>query len=251
MSRQLLSYKDKPVFPRDGGFTCDVSESVVSEERDNAGAYTYSATNAYNAECFTLVATMLGYPECNTPAQLAEYLDDDQCQMVSDIISPSPLVRTTKIDDQSPQALCTFREVQSIVIAEKQSDLLSENFATAVLSLCKTANVPTEKLPKRFPRLKCNGLKFVGISKSTRDINVQKVGTNYAELLKSFGIAPVQPEKPAEIKAETEKSAGAENPWLKKSVAEIKQALTEAAIKIPATTTTKAALAELAFSELG
>lgn len=251
MSKQLLSYKDKPVYSRDGGFTCDVTESLVSDNRDNAGNYTYSATNAYNAECFNLVSTMLGHPECTTPAQLAEHLTDEQCKMVSDIISPSAHVRTTRYDDQSPQALCTFREVQSIVIAEKQGDLLSENFATAVLNLCKAANVPTAALPKRFPRLKCNGVKFIGITKSARDIDTQKTSTNYAELLKSFGIAPVQPEKPAEIKAETEKSADAENPWLKKSVAEIKQALTDAAIKIPATTTTKAALAELAFSELG
>lgn len=191
MSKQLLSYKDKPVYSRDGGFTCDVTESLVSDNRDNAGNYTYSATNAYNAECFNLVSTMLGHPECTTPAQLAEHLTDEQCKMVSDIISPSAHVRTTRYDDQSPQALCTFREVQSIVIAEKQGDLLSENFATAVLNLCKAANVPTAALPKRFPRLKCNGVKFIGITKSARDIDTQKTSTNYTDLLKSFGLQPI------------------------------------------------------------
>lgn len=241
MSKQLLSYKDKPVYPRDGGFTCDVTESVVSNGRDNAGNYTYSATNAYNAECFNLVTTMLGHPECTTPAQLAEHLDDDQCQMVSDIISPSAHVRTTRYDDQSSQALCTFREVQSIVIAEKQSDLLSENFATAVLNLCKAAGVDATALPKRFPRLKCNGVKFVSITKSARDIDIQKSGTNYADLLKSFGLKPVQQQQMHQQP----------NPWFGKTVVEIKAALTNAGVNIPATTTTKNALAELALAELG
>lgn len=245
MSKQLLSYKDKPVYPRDGGFTCDVTESVVGQGRDNAGAYTYSATNAYNAECFNLVATMLGHPECTTPAQLAEYLNDDQCEMVSDIISPSAHVRTTRYDDQSAQALCTFREVQSIVIAEKQSDLLSENFATAVLNLCKAANVPAERLPKRFPRLKCNGIKFVSIAKSTRDFDTQKTGTNYADLLKSFGLTPVQQTH------QTPPPQNQTNPWLNSTVAEIKKALTDAGINIPTTMTLKPDLAALALAELG
>jgi len=232
---EFLNKTSKLIFCDGEGYRCQITPSRTGADRD--GDYSYNAVYCLSGDMYSQLREVLS----QLPENPWEIEDEGTAAMVNAICSPAPLVRPTPFTNEKPFAVCTFTFADSPLSGE----FVSEDFATAVLQLYKSIGKPT---PKTFPRASLATVEFKETTVSTRD----RQRSHGSKLTALFG----ETEKPAETEklkqeiGETEESAET-NPWLGKSVTQIKKALTEAEVEIPATATTKAALAALALAELG